>query len=584
MSFPNFAKRPMAALMVAIFVLSGCQVSPHRPAVDPKVERPDVFPDVRRAQEDLTEGTVDLDVGFNPSQMFLVRKVAGSSGQLPNMRVSNFSLSDAGIGTALRMLFQGTGYSVKIEGSERAGGRYEPVSISNLSGNLPDIVEDLSRTVGFFYSINGNSITIQNEQQFVIELPPILGDDNMAGMVNTIQYMGARDTYLDRMNRTVIFRANPKVLSSIESYMSSIRESRAMLIYNIYIYQVDLNDSSTLGINWTKFAGTSTNNALPANTALAAGAPANTELLQASVGSSGIETLILGPKFSMLMLINFLQTQGTVKTVSVPRIAMMSGSRGALRVGQTLNYVSRVGTNFSTSLNQTTVETSSLRTGLEMQITGDVNDKTIYSNISMQIVDLMRMNSFKALGTDINQPLTTDRDIRTSVRTRPGDTILLGGLTSEAVSKNNDGGTSGVNSATSLGKSELVMAISTRLVRFVGKLPDGREGRDARVAVAAPTAMAPALSPIQSQRAIAVAPAQSAVPTPVAQTIQSPEPRQFRTSAPETSDLSSMNVDGDRSASSARKSVVMDSLPAGTSQAESADASNLELTTSARKR
>lgn len=98
--------------------------------------------------------------------------------------------------------------------------------------------------MGIFYSVRNNTLFLQQEQQFIVELPPALSEDNAAGLANTLQHLGAKDPYVDRLNRSLVFKTNRKALSRIESYLQKVRENRALIVYSIDIFQVDLKDNS----------------------------------------------------------------------------------------------------------------------------------------------------------------------------------------------------------------------------------------------------------------------------------------------------------------------------------------------------
>ncbi|MEC5217385.1 hypothetical protein RCH09_002343 [Actimicrobium sp. GrIS 1.19] len=169
------------------------------------------------------------------------------------------------------------------------------------------------------------------------------------------------------------------------------------------------------------------------------------------------------------MLINFLQTQGNVKAISRPRLAVISGTRGSLRVGQSTTYVSKVGTNFSTSVNQVTTETRDLKTGLDLTLFGDFSDNTVYTRIGLAISEIVSLSKFTALGTDLTLPTTADREINTVVRARPGDMILLGGITIDRDASDARRGLSQNGRSDSVTRSELVLAMKAKVVYFRGK-------------------------------------------------------------------------------------------------------------------
>jgi len=188
-----------------------------------------------------------------------------------------------------------------------------------------------------------------------------------------------------------------------------------------------------------------------------------------SLSGLGLGLVLSSSKFSIDMLINFLQTQGNVKAISRPRLAVISGTRGTLRVGQSTTYVSKVGTNFSTSINQVTTETRDLKTGLDLALFGDFSDNTIYTRIGLAISEIVSLNKFTALGTDLTLPTTADREINTVVRARAGDMILLGGITLNRDSTDIRRGITQNGNSDIVSRSELVLALKAKVVNFRGK-------------------------------------------------------------------------------------------------------------------
>ena len=426
---------------------------------------------------------------------FLLRPVTQSD-PLPNIPLRNVNVTESGLYDAMQLIAASAGLSLSIEGGARGLDRYGAASVFRLSGTFADVLERMSRSMGFFYYVRDGVLYIAPEQQFVLLTPPALTADNVAGFANNLQMLGARDTYLDRLNGSLVFRSNRSTLASIEAYVKQLRAARAMIVYEVNVYQVDLTDTKASGVNWNRFGwteesvvrstgtttggtGTGTTTGTTGNTGNTT-APPNGDVF-ASRGSSnravtltgdagfGIGAVFAGPNFNYSVLMNFLRTQGTVKVVSQPRISLMSGARGFTRFGQNTSYVAKVGTNIGNNLNQVTVETERLQTGFELTLFGTESDGTVYTDINLSVSELLKFNKFTALGTDLTLPQTQDREVKTIVRARPGDVILLGGI---SVSRDNSDVTNALggnakNAETQRG--ELVIALRPKIVRFVAR-------------------------------------------------------------------------------------------------------------------
>jgi type II secretory pathway component GspD/PulD (secretin) len=336
-----------------------------------------------------------------------------------------------------------------------------------MNGSLKAVLDNLSDAMGFFWSYEKGVLTVEPDRMFVVELPPVLLDDSLAGMSNTLVSLGARDPYLDRIARSLAFRANAKALEKIEKYLEQIRASRSLIVYQVQVYQVDLADVSTQGIQWNKLGGSNLDR--PKLVQGSASPTPVSDLAKAfdlTRAASSLGVILAGPKFSLDVLIDFLKTQGTVKTVSQPRLAMLNGAKGTLRVGATATYVSKVGSNLSSGVSQVTAETRDLRTGLELSLVGEESDGTIYTRIALGLSELVRLNRFTTVGTDIALPEISDRDLQTVIRMPAGYTALLGGITiTRNASDRSIGPVQNANN-TEVKQSELVIVIRPTVVRF----------------------------------------------------------------------------------------------------------------------
>jgi MSHA biogenesis protein MshL len=477
---PRFTARRTALALALLMGLNGC-ASFSRPLAHPKDAAINA-PETRTIDDAGNDASLDIDAGFGSDDMFLLKPIIDSA-RLPNITLRGISVTESGVYDALRLVLKDTGIALNIEGGSKGSERFGPVSAFDVKGNLTEVLDNLSESIGFFYQYRKNTLFIQPEQQFVVELPPALSEDNAAGLTNTLQFLGAKDPYIDRLNHSLVFRTNRPSLAKIESYLQKIRETRSLIIYDVNIFQVDLKDNSDTGIQWNKlaWAGTPGLAANPASAAttvnpvVAGGTTASTaaqnigNAVSGGIAGLGLGLVLSSSRFSVDMLINFLQTQGNVKAISRPRLAVISGTKGSLRVGQSTTYVSKVGTNFSTSVNQVTTETRDLKTGLDLALFGDFSDNTVYTRIGLSISEIVSLNKFTALGTDLTLPTTADREINTVIRARPGDMILLGGITINRDASDIRRGLSQNGSSDTVTRSELVLALKSKVVYFRSK-------------------------------------------------------------------------------------------------------------------
>lgn len=473
-------------LLAAILATTGCaslkSAQPPLPASNPVA----VDPVFNAAAE------TELPLEFSPDSMFvLLRAQSASSASVPDIAIKDISFTEVGVQDAVRLVAAQAGLTVRVEGGSLGSERYGPVTVENLSGSVASVLDAMADAVGFFWEIKGKTLIIRQDDRFMVNLPPVLSEDTLAGITNTMQYLGARDVYLDRAGRTLVFSANRKGMDSVQRYLDSVRATRSLLVYDTHIFQVELNDGLNTGIQWNAFAhgiggmalgsartlnNTTTTTLAADGSSSAAGTLTNTLASTgaamgwgATAGASGVNLTYTSNAFSLTTLLNFLTTQGAVKSLSSPQITMLSNSKGSLRVGKTITYVSKVGSNTTTGISQVTTETSSLRTGLKLELLGDLYDKTVVTRVTLAISDVTDMVKFTAIGTDLTLPQSADRDLDVTVRSRPGDVILLGGIHTDMDNKSSQRGITGFSDGASRVHSELVLVLKARVIKFVDK-------------------------------------------------------------------------------------------------------------------
>lgn len=438
-------------VLVALIATTGC--TSLRPELGPVPGKDSLA--VNAAFDDLAPAESEVQLDWSPESMFVLYPRSSGKEQLPNFKVKDLSFNELGVLDSVRLLAAQGGLTVRVEGGALGSERYGPFAVDNLSGPFAEVLDEMARAAGFFWEVQGKTLVIRQDDLFVVNVPPVVSEDTMAGVANTIQYLGARDAYLDRAGKTLTFTANRTGMERIKHYLDSVRETRSLLVYDTHIFQVDLKDGLDTGIQWSDFSKFANTGATRTTTGIAT--------------STGLGLSIKTGTFSVSALVDFMKTQGTVKSLSRPQITMLSGSKGALRVGKTIKYVSKVGSNTTTGVSQVTTETESLRTGLALQLQGDIHDQTVFTRVNLGISEVTEMVPFSAVGTALNLPQTADRDLDVNVRSKPGDVIVLGGIHVESDTVTNARGVTGFKDGSSRLSSELVLVMKARVVNFTNK-------------------------------------------------------------------------------------------------------------------
>lgn len=448
-------------LLTAAIVLNGCAVLPRTPVQTqiPTAVSPSNLPP---AAETLGRGNEDAETEIitkqDGAELLQVDDLEPGD-PLPALPVNGLSLSNLSLFEAIRLLVADAPMTIAIDKNVLGG----QVGVLNLQGTMQDALNVLSESFGFFFTYHNKVLRISPDKQFIIALPPV--EETFNGIADILANLGASQVKLDKVGRVVTFRASRPVYRKIKSYLDYIRRNKVLVVYDTYVWEVELTDKTAAGIDWSKFTYT--------NGSLSVGLSG----LANTTGGLAVSTIYNSSHFAVDTLAKFLRTQGNLHTISQPKITLISGGKSTFRVGKTTRYIAQVGTTVTgtTGVTQTTATVDKILSGLDITLSADVDAGTVYTQVKLAANDLVRFDDFTALGTVLKLPQESNRELETSVRVRPGDSILLGGINIERDSRD----VSGIpgpdrlipflkDTAKETLRSELVIVLRPRLIRFTG--------------------------------------------------------------------------------------------------------------------
>lgn len=508
--------RNLILAAAVLTVMGGCANLP-RPMMEPGSSALDKPSMPEKSQTiGLSGDDAEMEIPTQVSQSWFVANPLETSDPLPDIMVSPVSLSTASPYEAMRQILAGTGISFAVN-FEHPGAQIQRRNFvaDGMSGKLQTVLGDIANSLGVYYSYRNGTITLMPDKQYIVSLPPI--DSVMDGLPGMLKTLGATDIYMDKASRTLSFRAARPPFDKISGYLDYIRSTKQLIIYDAYIYEVILNDTTQTGIQWNKFAyGGDVQNSL--NTSQSAGASGTTGAATAGSGilpkvanlaassmlnnGLGLSLVYNTNHFAIDVLLNFLQSQGRVTTLSQPKMMVMSGSSTTFKVGNSTFYVSQQGMALSNNVTIPTTQTTQLDTGFNLTLAGDITDGTIITKATISTKDLQKFNTIIANGQAWQLPQTSFKDLDLISRARAGDTILLAGINSSRDQQDIvglPGGAQSISLATNVNKSvsrsEFVMVMRPRIIRFA---PAKKEEKVA----AADLSRAPAAKAIAAESAI----------------------------------------------------------------------------------
>ena len=259
----------------------------------------------------------------------------------------------------------------------------------------------------------------------------------------------------------IMVRAMPAELRDVASFLDRAQSSlRRQVILEAKILEITLTDGFQSGINWAKLQqfGSSTS-ILTAQTgggtALASGLSGiagNPGLLNPGglpILPEGTELSAFGGVFSVaissnsfLAFIELLETQGTVRTLSSPRISTLNNQKAIIKVGRDEFFVTEISSTTVTGTATTTtpeIELTAFFSGIALDVTPQISQDGeiilhVHPSIS-EVTDQTKTITISGTTQQLPLALSTIRESDSVVRVRSGQVIAIGGLMQDSTSE-----------------------------------------------------------------------------------------------------------------------------------------------------
>ncbi len=342
---------------------------------------------------------------------------------LPFEYVGPFELRSETVAGALQLVLADYEVPLAFEGEE---GLIRTITVANLRGPLNRVVEKICSLADLYCAYEDGLLIVKETQIFTVTVPPIGEDTDVLDSLSTgIEAITGSSPIVEEATRTIIYEATNRTAGIAERYFQRIRSSTALIVFEVYIWEVSLDTGNATGIDWQKI---DTFGKFNAGISLPGGTGASFTPISIGLPTTG------NVAFGADDVLQFISNYGAVKTISQPQITVLSGAEATLRAADTINYVSSIQRSVNNNNGVTvSTETDSVDTGFTLTISSAWDNATIYGNISIELQEFRRFQTFgEGTETELQLPETTEREVSTQIRIRPGDSLLIAGLVRES--------------------------------------------------------------------------------------------------------------------------------------------------------
>ncbi|MFN9470814.1 type II secretion system protein GspD [Acidovorax sp.] len=332
--------------------------------------------------------------------------------------------------------------------------RDEKLQLLGFDGKVGEFLEALSISHDLDFEWMDGVILVRQGVRYMVSVPQ--NKELMGRIPAAIEALGAKNVKADLDSGLVTYEAAAGISRDVDLYLNRMASNASMVALQVAVIDVRLNRDRGFGFDWNEFTtkwGTALGSTLgtPSVTPAPPGAvgpttpaiPSTTRILGslAKLSGNGLSLQVEEAKFSLAAAVKLLSTYGQAKTTQDVLISTLGGAPVKISSGTQIPYVSGLGAvTAAGGAVSGSVNTSTVKSGLSLDITPryDAAENLVITDVKAKLSSLVRFRELSAgnsVGT-LSQPEIQELEFENISRLRPGEIVMLGGISYDMVSEN----------------------------------------------------------------------------------------------------------------------------------------------------
>ncbi len=368
--------------------------------------------------------------------------------------------------------------------------------LPRFNGTLGGLLSAITKVTDVWFTWHDGAVVVSSTERIGISVPQ---ESNFGEtLTKGLDGIGVKEKAVNWQSGMAMLEVTPSQFRRVRTYLERYTANAAVVTLQVAVVNVTLNQSVKQGIDWDKLqvsalhggnvtdyknwqtlanpttgtgttvnsGTTSTGSTGTTGTGTTTGTDTSTALaaLPRAVGAVGwagnaLSGAIFAGRFSFQGLFNYLQTYGTAETKQNVMLKTVAGNKVEFKSLMQIPYVSEIGVTTTGTTTTSTASTSTASTGtsglnnamgstktakaddgitVELTPTFDAAANSVTIDMKLAIKAVVAFNELSAgnqLGK-LTQPTTAERSFTDTLRLRPGQTVVVGGLTYDSVSDN----------------------------------------------------------------------------------------------------------------------------------------------------
>jgi type IVB pilus formation R64 PilN family outer membrane protein len=441
-----------------------------KPVSETDVSKPSwFFQEVHRIEEE--EITIaDLIEKVTPSDVIFTKLLD----DIPREDTMSINLTDVTAEDVLNYISHFTGYNYEVSGQTLSWSRYKVESFDlawlpgKLSFNLgkkstgnqsygSSSSQSSSGTAGFKEESANEFITTEAEIEIVNDLKEILP---MMLSVNG-------KFHFDKSNTALVVKDRPRYVDAVSDYVSNLNEKLTRQVaIDVEVIDVEISNDSQLGLDWrlvknqiNDLANVSFVSDFASSLTSTANNASIFRIQDANASASGTA-----------LLIEALESQGSVSKRTYPRIVTMNNRVGKIRAINRQSYIQRRSVQSTANVGaQASIIQGDVETGFILYALPKVmKNRDVIMRLTTSLSSLLQLESKGEGDQRVESPRVSDKDFDNTVVIQSGETLLIAGLSSKENNLND--ATNGIkafgfNNKKKRVRVETILAITPTILR-----------------------------------------------------------------------------------------------------------------------
>lgn len=345
------------------------------------------------------------------------------------------------------------------------------------NGPLGGLLSAVSRAADVWFTYHDGVIHVTGDEKVTLTLPQ---EEGLAEKVTKgLSALGIEGSTVSWEAGMVTVRLTPAQLDKVQLFLQRMSANASLVTLQVAVLNVVLNQNASTGVDWggLQFAvGSGHRGAIDGGLGLRAqqsnanrwtptpapggvdsnGNPLPTPEPTTSSATNTVSGLVGGALwsgnalrgvisnnvFSFVGLVSFLETYGSTETKQNVVLKTVAGNEVKLESVTEIPYVSNVGVTTTSNSNNVlgSASTSKAKDGLTLSLTPTYDAAADSVTVKMDLsIDAVLGFTDLSAGTQLgqmSQPTTARRSFNDVLRLRPGQTVVVGGITYDSVGSN----------------------------------------------------------------------------------------------------------------------------------------------------